>query len=72
MEALPEETALVLCSKIRRKHRRKLLSAARWQCWGCTTFSKGDQAKMCGGVVSCNLVLDAYRRSRARGSSRRR
>ncbi len=66
MEALPEDTALLFCSKIRRKHRRKLFSIARWQCWGCTTFSKGERARMCGGVVSCNLVLDYYRKARLR------
>mgnify|MGYP005846134755 CR=1 FL=1 len=62
MEALPEDTALLLCSKIR----RKLFSTARWQCWGCITFSKGKRARMCGGVVSCNLVLDYCRKSHVR------
>ncbi|PKO22729.1 MAG: hypothetical protein CVU38_07820 [Chloroflexi bacterium HGW-Chloroflexi-1] len=58
--SVPRDIALKLCADIRQEGRRKWFSVAAGQCWGCAKFSKGDPAKMCGGVVSCNLVLARY------------
>ena len=45
--AIPGDVALRLCEEIRRENRWYRWTA--WMCWGCTTFSKGDAAKMCIG-----------------------
>jgi hypothetical protein len=70
MEAIPLEVGLNLCGEIRAETRRKLLSFARWQCWGCMMASKGDPAKMCVGSRpdgrGCNLVTARYARQRQR------
>ncbi len=61
---IPKDTALELCAEIRQKYGGKWWTLAGMQCWGCTTFSKGDPAKMC--VASrpdyrgCNLVTARY------------
>jgi hypothetical protein len=59
---VPKEVALKLCADIRAENRRRPLSIAAGQCWGCVKFSKGDKAKMCGGIVGCNLVVARYAR----------
>jgi hypothetical protein len=45
--AIPREKALQLCTEIRQENRHKRYTPAGMMCWGCTTFSKGDPAKMC-------------------------
>lgn len=52
-QAVPHDVALQLCAEIQQ---RGWYTLARWQCWGCRKFSKGDPAKMCGQIVACNLV----------------
>jgi hypothetical protein len=58
--AIPRAAAMQLCTKIRQKHSCKWYSLTGLQCWGCTTFSKGDPAKMCFSsrpdYRGCNLV----------------
>jgi hypothetical protein len=60
VNAIPKDVAWQLCTEIRQEHRGKWYTATWWQCWGCTTFSKGDPAKMCfsnaDGYHGCNLV----------------
>ena len=56
MDALPFDVAMELCETIREEQRIKWFT----QCWGCTTFSKGDVSKMCGAVVACNRVVKRY------------
>ena len=60
MDALSRETAIQLCSEIRRENRGKWYSFARLQCWGCMTFAKGNPDKMCLGSQEdnrgCNLI----------------
>ena len=64
MEAIHKDVAWQLCSEIREGNRSKLYSFARWQCGGCTKFSKGDPDKMCfsnlEGFRGCNLVNRRY------------
>jgi hypothetical protein len=64
--AIPKETAFQLCADIRQKYRHRWLTPARWQCWGCVHFSKGDPAKMCVSnrpdYRGCNLVNARYDR----------
>ena len=66
VNAIPKDVALQLCAEIRQNYQRRWYTAARWQCWGCMRFSKGDPAKMC--VASrpdhrgCNLVNARYGR----------
>jgi hypothetical protein len=64
MSAIPsKELALQMCAEIREENRDKWFSAARWQCWGCMTFTGGDPEKMCiGGEEGCNLVNAHYAR----------
>ncbi|HEY4691428.1 MAG TPA: hypothetical protein VIK33_19120 [Anaerolineae bacterium] len=68
MDAIPHEVAVRLCEEIRRENRGKWLSAARWQCWGCVTFTQGDPAKMClnnqPGYRGCQLINARYDRQR--------
>ncbi len=47
MNAIPDEIAQTLCEQIRAEHRYKWFSFARWQCWGCETFTKGVMSQMC-------------------------
>lgn len=42
--------------------KRRWYHLARWQCWGCMKYSQGDPGKMCGEIVGCNLVVNAYRK----------
>ena len=57
-ESLPVDLAARLCKEVQDGQPIKLFT----QCWGCIKFSGGDQAKMCGGIVSCNLVLKRYQK----------
>ncbi len=62
--AIPQDIADELCEEIRTQYRGKWWTIAGWQCWGCTTFTKGDPAKMCvhnaPGNRGCNLVNERY------------
>jgi len=58
MDTLSMDVAAQLCNEVQAGQLIKIFT----QCWGCTTFSKGDPAKMCGGIVACNLVLSRYRK----------
>jgi hypothetical protein len=64
MEAIPRETALQLCAEIRQENRGKWYRFAHIQCWGCTTYAKGDPDKLClnsqEGYRGCNLVNKRY------------
>ncbi len=64
MNAIPKDVALLLCVAIRQENRGKWYTFAGLQCWGCTTFSKGDSAKMCVSsredYRGCNLVNKRY------------
>ena len=68
--AIPKEMALQLCAEIRQEYLGKWYTFAGLQCWGCTTFSKGDTTKMYVGsrpdFRGCNLVNARHAR-RARG-----
>ena len=48
-EFIPEEIALEICELIRERNRKKKLSLAKGQCWGCIKFStkKGDIGTRC-------------------------
>jgi hypothetical protein len=61
---VPRDEALRLCAEMQAEHRQKWYKLALWQCWGCTRFSHGDPAKMCGGIVACNLVTARYQAAR--------
>ncbi|MBI5080573.1 MAG: hypothetical protein HZB17_04615 [Chloroflexi bacterium] len=43
---------------------RDFLSFARWQCWGCETFTQGVLTQMClnsaPGNRGCNVLNDRY------------
>ena len=62
--AIPKEVAIQLCAEVRERYRGKWCTLAGMQCWGCTTFSRGDPAKMCWSNHSdhrgCNLVYARY------------
>ncbi len=63
-DAVPWETALMICAEIRQENRKKKLSfisPQAMQCRGCETFSKGDPKKMCI-ANGCNLVNARYRK----------
>ena len=64
MDAIPRDVAVQLCNEIWEENRGKWYSFARWQCWGCTSSSKGDPDKMCfsnqEGYRGCNLVNQRY------------
>lgn len=64
MDAIPRETALQLCAEIRGENRGKRYRFAHMQCWGCTTFAKGNPDKMClssqEGCSGCNLINKRY------------
>ena len=66
MDAIPKDEALRICACIREENRRKWYSPARWQCWGCVKFTRGDPAKMClssrPGYRGCNLANARYDR----------
>lgn len=61
-EALPMELASKLCQEVQDSQWIKVFT----QCWGCVKFSKGDTGKMCGEIVSCNLVLKRYEKQRGK------
>lgn len=63
-EKLSMDAAVQLCNEVQSTQIIKIFT----QCWGCTTFSKGDPAKMCGGIVACNLVLNRYRKQQSRAA----
>ena len=69
VNAIPKETALALCADIRQQYLGKWYTLAGVQCWGCTTFSQGDPAKMCvgndPGYCGCNLVNARYARQQS-------
>ena len=60
MNAIPKDMALQLCAEIRQAYLGKWYTLAGLQCWGCTTFSKGNTTKMCVSsrpdFRGCNLV----------------
>lgn len=64
MTAIPDEIARALCQQIRQENRRKWFSLARWQCWGCETFTRGVLTQMClnsaPGNRGCNVLNDRY------------
>lgn len=61
-ETLSMGVAVRICLEVQKGQLIKIFT----QCWGCTAFSKGDPAKMCGGLVACNLVLSRYRKQQSR------
>jgi hypothetical protein len=61
--SLDPALAIRLCEEVQKGQLIKVFT----QCWGCTTFSKGDPAKMCGEVVACNLVMARYQRLKEQG-----
>jgi hypothetical protein len=64
MDAIPRETALQLCAEIHQENRGKWYRFAHLQCWGCTTFAKGNPDKMClsiqDGYCGCKLINKRY------------
>jgi len=62
--AIQKDVAFQLCTEIRQQYRGKLYTFAGMQCWGCTTFSRGDPTKMCfsnqPNYRGCNLVNSRY------------
>ncbi len=72
--AIPKEQALQLCAEIRNEFQGKWWTLAGWQCWGCSTFSRGDLTKRC--VASqvdyrgCNLVNARYDKMAAPANKR--
>ena len=62
--AIPQDVAFQLCDEIRQQYRGKWYTFAGMQCWGCTTFSRDDQTRMClsnqPGYRGCNLVNSRY------------
>ena len=58
--AFTREAVMQACEAIRQEQRPKWWTAAHWQCWGCTTFTKGDLEKRCfasaPGNRGCELV----------------
>lgn len=63
MESVPQPLASQLCRQAQDNQIIKVFT----QCWGCVRFSKGDPAKMCGGIVACNLVLARYHKLKRKG-----
>ena len=67
MDAIPRERAMQLCAEIRQENRRRWYTPAAMMCWGCTTFSGGDPAKMClsskPGYRGCYQVNTRYGRA---------
>lgn len=66
VDVVPGDVAPQLCDEIRAENRRKWyvpsgLFSWLW-CWGCVTFTKGNQEQMCGSVVACPQVVARYRR----------
>jgi len=47
VNAIPADLALRLCEEIRRQNSGKWYTWTAWWCKGCSTFTKGDPAKMC-------------------------
>lgn len=67
MNPIPKDEALALCEELRRHNRGKWYTFSGLMCLGCTTFSKGDPAKMCVSSRSdyrgCIQVNARYDRS---------
>ena len=63
-EPITRGVALQLCAEIRQVNRRKRYSFARFQFWGCVTFTRGNPDKMClnskGGYRGCYMVNNRY------------
>lgn len=65
--SIPLEVAIRICGVIQHDSLRNLHPISALWCKGCSTFSKGQIAVMCGGVVACPQVVAQYeRRMRAR------
>ena len=62
-QAIPRDTAFLLCEDIRKEKGVRLFS----QCWGCVKFSKNNPDKMCFSgqpdYRGCKLVNDRYDRT---------
>jgi hypothetical protein len=62
---IPEDTAIQLCTQIRRQHHGKWTFAGM-QCMGCNAVSQDDVTKRCMsnalGHRGCNLVNARYGR----------
>jgi hypothetical protein len=59
---IPREVALKLCEEIRAENKGRWFSLGRLQCWGCYTWAKGDQEKLClSSKEGCNLVNKRYK-----------
>ena len=65
---IPEDIALQICEEIREKNKKKKLSFAKVQCWGCMKYSnkKGDIKHRCifskednRGCQLVNKIFDA-------------
>ena len=65
---IPEDIALQICEEIREKNKKKKLSFAKVQCWGCMKYSKkkGDNKNRCifskednRGCQLVNKIFDA-------------
>lgn len=63
-EAITKDEALRICEAIRIQYRGKFWTLAGLQCWGCTTFTKGNIDKRCfasqPNFRGCNLVNGVY------------
>jgi len=65
---IPEEIALQICDEVREHNKKKKLSFAKVQCWGCMKYSnkKGDNKHRCifskednRGCQLVNKIFDA-------------
>lgn len=61
-DEISRDIAIAACERIRGENRRRYLSAAHWQCWGCMKFG-GVPEKRCmrtaDGWNGCTLI-DRY------------
>ncbi len=66
MNPMPDEIARTLCQQIRHENHHKWFSFARWQCWGCETFTQGVLTQMClnsaPGNRGCSVLNDRYQK----------
>ena len=59
---IPEEVALQICEEVRERNKKKKLSFAKAQCWGCMKYShkKNDIRHRCifgeENNIGCHLV----------------
>lgn len=68
MKPIPEELAFQLCEEVREQNKKKKISFAKGQCWGCMKYSqkKDDIRHRCifgeennRGCYLINKIFDA-------------